>query len=190
MYLKILGSIAIGLLVLTGCQKGDKQQEGAEQQEGTEQQEGMEQQQSPDMQEGQMPEEMEEGEEIEVSEEEIDKFAEAAQRVQTINQDVQQKMNEKVEDEGMDPDRFNEIQQSQQTQQEGENPASDEEMEQFRNIMEELQNVQSDAEGDMVEAIEKAGLTMERYQQIAEAAQRDPDLMQKLQEKLQGSMEQ
>lgn len=178
MYLKILGSITIGLLLLAGCQKGEQKQEGSEQQE------------SQEMQEQEMPQQMEEGEEIEVSEEEIDKFAEAARRVQTINQEIQQKMNEKVEDEGMDPERFNEIQRSQQTQQEGENPATDEEMEQFRTIMEELQNVQSDAEGDMVEAIEEAGLTMERYQQIAEAAQRDPELMQKLQEKLQGSMEQ
>ncbi|MFO8234588.1 MAG: DUF4168 domain-containing protein [Bacteroidales bacterium] len=181
MYLKILGSLAIGLLILSGCQQGDKKQEG----EG----EGEQQQAPSEMQEQQMPDQMEQGEDIDVSEEELDKFVDAARRVQTINQEVQQDINKTVEDEGMEVERFNEIQRSQQMQQEGESDATEEEMQQFRNIMEELQNVQTGAEEEMEKAIEDAGLTMQRYQQIAEAAQRDSELMQKLQEKLQGSME-
>ncbi|MGM0496573.1 MAG: DUF4168 domain-containing protein [Bacteroidota bacterium] len=180
MYLKIVGSLLIGLMFITGC---GKKQGGSEQ----DQQQGQEQASPEDQQE--MPGEMQEEQDIDVSDEEIEKFVEAVNAVQSINQGAQEEMSKTIEDEGMDPRRFQEIQQSQQSQQQGDaQDVSDKEMQQYQSIMKEMESVQSGLQEDMKDAIEDVGLTMERYQQIANAAQNDTALMQRIQKKLEGSM--
>ncbi len=183
MYLKLLGSVIIGVLLITGCQKGGKQnQEGDESQTTQE-----EQTQSTDQQQA-MPGQMGQQEDIEVNDEEIQKFVEAAKQVQSISMGAQQNMNKMVQDEEMDAQRFNEIQRSQQNQQ-GNANATDAEMEQYRNIMKQIEDLQSNAQKDMEKAIQDAGLTVERYQIIAQAAQQDTTLMKKIQEEMQSSMQ-
>ncbi len=178
MYLKIVGSLLIGLMFITSCGKkqgGDEQDQSQSQQQTT--QEGQQQ----------MPGEMQQTQDIEVSDAEIEKFVDAVNAVQSVNQGAQQKMSKKIQDEGMDPQRFQEIQRAQQSQQQNAN-ATDKEMQQYQNIMKEMESVQSGMQEEMKKAIEDAGLTMQRYQQIANAAQNDTALMQRIQTKIQSSM--
>jgi hypothetical protein len=167
------------VLLITGCQKGGKQDQEGDKNQATEQQ--SDQQQA-------MPGQLGQQGDIEVSDEEIQKFVEAAKQVQSISMGVRQDMNKAVQDEDMGAQRFNEIQRSQQTQQ-GNANATDAEMEQYQKIMEKIQNLQSSAQGDMEKAIKDAGLTVERYQSIAQAAQQDTTLMKQIQEEMQSSMQ-
>jgi len=180
MYLKIVGSLLIGLMFITGCGKkqGGNEQDKAQSQE----------QAAPEGQQ-QMPGQMQQKQDIDVSDEEIKKLVDAVSAIQSINQGAQQEMSKKIQDEGMNPRRFQEIQRAQQSQQQNAN-ATDEEMKQYQNIMKEMESVQAGLQEDMKNAIEDAGLTMQRYQQIANAAQNDTTLMQRIQRKIQSSMEQ
>jgi hypothetical protein len=49
--------------------------------------------------------------------------------------------------------------------------------------------MQSGAQEDMQKAIEDAGLSMQRYQQIARAAQQDTSLMKRLQDAMRKGMQ-
>jgi len=178
MYLKIVGSLLIGIMFITGC--GKKQ--GGDEQNKTQSQE-----QTAKEGQQQMPGQMQQKQDIDVSDAEIEKFVNAVNAIQSINQGAQQEMSKKIQDEGMNPRRFQEIQRAQQSQQQNAN-ATDEEMKQYQNIMKEMEAVQSGLQEDMKKAIEDAGLTMQRYQQIANAAQNDTSLMQRIQTKIQSSM--
>jgi len=178
MYLKIVGSLLIGLMFITGCGK---------KQGGSEKDQPQSQEQSAQEGQQQMPGQMQQGQDIEVSDKEVEKFVDAVNAVQSINRGAQQEMSKKIQDEGMDPQRFQEIQRSQQSQQ-GNANVTDEEMKQYQNIMKEMESVQAGLQEDMKKAIEDAGLTMQRYQQIANAAQNDTTLMKRIQTKIQTSM--
>lgn len=179
MYFKILGSLIIGLMFITGCgKKADDAQKG--------QQESQEQT-TPSGQEsiqGQMNQAN-----IEVSDAEVKKFVDAVRKVQNINRGAQQEMSKAVQDEGMNVKRFQEIQKSQQSQQQGQANATDAEMEKYRNIMKKMQKVQSGMQEDMKKAIKDAGLSMQRYQQIAKAARNDSTLMKKIQTEMRSSLQ-
>lgn len=179
MYLKILGSVIIGLMFLTGCGK----KSGETQKEQTEGQE----QAAPSGQQ-QLQEQMGQGD-IEVEDAEIKKFVDAVRKVQSINRGAQQEMSKAVQDEGMEVKRFQEIQKAQQSQQQGNANATDAEMKKYRNIMKKMEDVQSGMQKEMQKAVKDAGLTMQRYQQIAKAARKDSTLMKKIQNEMRSSME-
>jgi len=178
---KILGTLAISLLVITGCKNSGNQQSTDGGQETPTQQAPAGSNQS-------MPGQMQQPADIDVSTKEIQQFVSAAQSIQGINQEAQQKVGKAVEDEGMSQRRFSEIRQSQQSQNQGQANATEEEMEQYRNIMQTLQNMRTGMRDNMENAIKQSGLTMQRYQQIAKAAQTDTALMKRIQQKLQSSM--
>lgn len=177
---KILGTLAISLLLITGCKKsGDQQATDGNQETTTQQAPGGSQN---------MPGQMQQPADIDVSEEEIQQFVSAAQSIQGLNREAQQKLGKAVEDEGMSQRRFSEIQQSQQSQNKGEANATEEEMKQYQNIMQKLQDLRTGIRENMKNAIKQSGLTMQRYQQIARAAQTDTALMKRIQQQLQSSM--
>ncbi|MGM0530091.1 MAG: DUF4168 domain-containing protein [Bacteroidota bacterium] len=177
-------------MLLVGCNQGGDQQEG----DGSDQS-GTPEEQQPSADEQQMPEQMEQQGDIDVSDEEIEQFVSAANEIQELNRQMQEEVGDAIEDEGMDRQRFDEIHRSQQSQQPGQSgqqgdqsDATDEEMEQYQSIIKKLQNMQSGSQKEMQQAIEDAGLSMQRYQEIAKAAQMDSSLMKKLQEEMGGSM--
>ena len=121
----------------------------------------------------------------EVSAEELKQFASALQEVQTINQQIQQKMVSAVEDEGLEVQRYKEIMQAQQ------NPnmevsATDQELKQYETATQEVGKLQAKAEQEMEEKIIAEDLTLSRYQEIMTLIQNDPELQQRIQEYLQG----
>ncbi|WP_189605219.1 DUF4168 domain-containing protein [Salinimicrobium marinum] len=116
---------------------------------------------------------------IEVSDAELEKFAQAFQRIRMINQEAQQQMMQVVQDEGMDIQRFNEIYQASM------DPAvnvetTSEEQEQYSNISSEIEKMQGSFQSRMEEVITKQDMTVQRYEQIATQLQTDPQLQERL----------
>lgn len=115
----------------------------------------------------------------EVSDAELEKFAQAFQRIRMINQEAQQQMTQVVQDEGMDIQRFNEIFQASM------DPAVNveitaEEKEQYSNISSEIEAMQGSFQSRMEEVITAQDLTVQRYEQIATQLQTDPQLQERL----------
>jgi hypothetical protein len=115
----------------------------------------------------------------EVSDAELEKFAQAFQRIRMINQEAQQQMTQVVQDEGMDIQRFNEIYQASM------DPAvnvetTSEEQKQYANISSEIEKMQGSFQSRMEEVITAQDLTVQRYEQIATQLQTDPQLQERL----------
>jgi ubiquinone biosynthesis protein UbiJ len=120
----------------------------------------------------------------EVTDKELKQFASAFQQVQRVDQNAQQIMIKAVQDEGLEVQRFNEIQQAQQANQEVD--ASNEEIKKYESASTELKKIQVQAQQEMQEKITEEGLTVPRYQEIATSIQASPELQEKLQEYLKG----
>lgn len=123
-----------------------------------------------------------EANQVKLSDGELQQFAKAFVMVQTVNQQTQQKMAAKVEENGMDVMRYNELQKASQ------NPnadleASKEEMADFNATVEDLQAIQMKAQQKMQQTIENdTELTIQEYQEIMAMVQKDPELQSKLQQ--------
>lgn len=116
----------------------------------------------------------------EVSDADLRKFAQAYQEIQAENQKAQGEMRTAIEKEGLDPQRYNEIQQIVQ------NPDSTvdvpkEEMAKHEKASEELNKIQSKFQTKMEATINKNGLTMVRFNEVFASIQNNPALQQKVQ---------
>ena len=119
-----------------------------------------------------------------VSDEEISKFAITFQKMRMMNQDVMRQLTEVVTREGMEVPRFNEIHQAEM------DPAktvemTEEEQEKYKKIAAELEKMQLSFTKQMEGLISEAGLTPERYEEIATRLQTDPALQERLKAELQ-----
>ena len=117
----------------------------------------------------------------EVSDADMKLFASAFQQVQAVNQQVQNKMVGAIQEEGLDIQKFNEIQQASQAEGE-ESDISEEDMAKYQKSIQAIQAVQQEAQQQMKKAIEESGLAVEKYQNIMRAVQEDPAIQAKLQE--------
>jgi hypothetical protein len=115
-----------------------------------------------------------------VSDEELKQFASAVIEIQSINLQAQEKMINTVQDEGLEVQRFNEIQLA--LEDPGQDHAiTEEELKDFESISEKLDRIQAEAEQEMIDKIKEEGLTENRYQEIAVEVQNDTILLEKLQ---------
>lgn len=119
----------------------------------------------------------------EYSAEEIDLFAEAVVEVLPIQQKAEQKMVEEIEDQGMDLDKFNQIarQMQQGTEPEG---VEDEDMQTFQSISEEIQSVQMESQQEINKVITETGISPAMYQEMIAAYSSNPQIKQKVDQKL------
>ena len=111
---------------------------------------------------------------------ELNKFADAFQEVQVENQAAQQKMMGIIKEEGLDVQRFTEIQKAQMNP-EAKVEATDEELKMHAAVVVELKKMQPALESKMQEIIVDHGLTLDRYKAVAMALQQDKSLQQKFQ---------
>ncbi|MFO7934671.1 MAG: DUF4168 domain-containing protein [Bacteroidales bacterium] len=123
-----------------------------------------------------------------VSEEEMKQFAASIQQVEIINQQAQQKMVSAVEKEGIEVERYNEMQQADMDP-DREIDATGEEMEKYNQATEALAIIQARTQEEMQDKITQEGLTVARYQEIATIISNDPEMQQKLREILQDQVE-
>lgn len=114
-----------------------------------------------------------------VSDAELQKFADAFQKMRMINQEVQRKMTEVVEAEEMQIQRFNEIHKA-TIDPALEPDLTEEEQKMYDSIISELEKAQKDFQKRMEALIKDSGLSLERYQQIARQLQTDAKLQQRL----------
>ena len=123
-----------------------------------------------------------------VSEEEMKQFATSIQQVEIVNQQAQQEMVSVVEKEGLEVQRYNEMQQADMDP-DREIDATGEEMEKYDQATEELGKIHARTQEKMQESITEEGLTVDRYQEIATIISNDPEMQQKLREILQDQVD-
>lgn len=115
-----------------------------------------------------------------ISDTQLAQFADAYMTVQTQNQEAQQEMIAVIEKEGLEVERFSEIQEASLNPNQ-ESDATPEEMKKHAKAIEKIDAMQPEFEKKAIEGIEKSGISMEEYQNIASAVQQDQKLQQKLQ---------
>lgn len=121
---------------------------------------------------------------VDVNDEELDKFVRAVDKVRELQEDTQEKMIEVIESEGLDTNRFVQINNLQQSPDADINDqVTEDELESFNKAMQKVQTLQQDMQNKQIQAIEEQGIEVDRYVQIAQAAQQDPELLQRIQEK-------
>lgn len=184
-FLKYLSSLVL-VLALIGCQNDTEETAEQAPQQTPQQQPSQQPNQMGQMQQPAAPD-------IDVSDDEAEAFVDAAMDAQEVQMKAQKKMVGIIEEEGLDVQTYQKIAQS--TQMGQSSPESDtissEQMEKFKSASESLQEVQGEIQQEVVAAVEDAGMEMQRFQQISQAAQQDPELRKtiqtKMQEKTQGS---
>lgn len=117
--------------------------------------------------------------EVNVTDAELEKFATAYQGIQLANQDAQKKMIATVEEQDLDIEKFNEIHQARMQNQEID--ATKEELEKHAKAVENLDKLQPEIQSQMEQIVTDAGLTVERFEQINQAMQSNPEILQRLQ---------
>ncbi len=119
------------------------------------------------------------------SDEELEKFANAILQVMTIQHEGQAEMIEIIEDHGMTVERFNEIMMQAQEMPLEQVEATEEEKEVYLEVIEQIDEIQIELEEELVEVIEEEGLSIEKYEEIMQEYQQNPELQQLIQQMLQ-----
>ena len=122
---------------------------------------------------------MAQGTQSQITDAELEKFATVFQQMRMMNQEVQQKMTQVVEEEDMQIQRFNEIHKA-ELDPAIEVDATEEEQENYETIVSEIEGIQVDFQEKMESLIKDNGLSIERYQQIATRLQTDAQLQERL----------
>lgn len=117
------------------------------------------------------------------SEEEIDLFAEAVSDVLPIQQKAEQKMVSEIEEQGMELDKFNQIARQMQQGVEPEG-VQEEDMQDFQSISEEIQGIQMETQQEINQVITETGISPAMYQEMIAAYSSNPQIKQKVDQKL------
>ena len=119
------------------------------------------------------------------TDDELEKFAGAVMQVMTIQQEGQAEMMGIIEEHGMTVERFNEIMMQTQEMPLEQVEATEEEKETYLEVIEQIDEIQIGLEAELIEAIEEEGLSIEKYEEIMEEYQQNPELQQLIQQMLQ-----
>lgn len=115
-----------------------------------------------------------------ISDVQLAQFADAYINMQKENQEAQSQIMTMIEAEGLEVDRFSQIQQA-ANDPSLESDATPEEVKKHASIMAKIEGMQDHFEQRAIAGIEASGITMEEYQEIASALQQDQTLVTKLQ---------
>ncbi|MEX0812454.1 MAG: DUF4168 domain-containing protein [Chitinophagales bacterium] len=116
----------------------------------------------------------------EVSDAELEKFVNALNKVNQVQEQYQGEMVQQVEKSGLDVERFNEIANAQQNPNQ-EVEASEKELANFQTAVEKISSTQQEMQSELQNAVVDAGMQPTRYQQIMNQVNQDPALQQKVQ---------
>lgn len=115
-----------------------------------------------------------------VSDTDLAQFADAYINLQVKNQEIEQDVMAVIEKEGLDIEKFNQIQEASMNP-EQKNDATPDEMKKHAKVMTKIQEMQPEMEKKAISGIEETGLSLEKYQTLAAAIQQDQGLQQRLQ---------
>ncbi len=122
----------------------------------------------------------------EVSPEDLQRFASVIQQIQSIQQESQAEAVGVLESEGLSPQQFNAILETQRNPEA--QPATDisqDELQSFEQAITQVADIQQQAQVRMQAAVEQEGLDVQRFNQIGAIVREDPALMQQVQQMLQ-----
>ncbi|MFP4374211.1 MAG: DUF4168 domain-containing protein [Spirochaetaceae bacterium] len=119
---------------------------------------------------------------------EFDRFVDALQTVQSVQEDVNEEIDELITESPLSEQDFQQIHQELQGQPDAEGgggtEVSETEREQYRDLMERIGSTQESSQEEMITAIEDNGLDVNRFNEIMMAARSDAELQQELQQEL------
>lgn len=118
--------------------------------------------------------------EKDISDTELAQFADAYIMVQMQNQEAQQEMVSIIQDEGLEVERFSLIQQAAMDPNQ-KSDATKEEMTKHENAASKIQALQPAMEKKAIDGIQSTGISIEQYESLASAIQKDQGLQQRLQ---------
>jgi hypothetical protein len=116
-----------------------------------------------------------------ISDGDIKLFVDASTRLMELQQESEQAMLTILEEEKISIDKFNTLAQAHQQQKLAEAEGTAEEKAAFNKAVQRMMAMQPDIEKNMQQAIQKDGMTVERYEQIMMAYQQDPAVQAKIQ---------
>ncbi len=114
----------------------------------------------------------------------IQKFAKAYQSIQTIRSEAEEKMADAVETEGLTVDEFNTL--AEKSLADNAPPADAEAAQKFEAAIGRIVTLRQGAEETMAQAIEKTGLSVDRFNEILEQSDQDADLYQRIGDQING----
>ncbi|PSO98171.1 MAG: hypothetical protein BRC53_06020 [Cyanobacteria bacterium SW_6_48_11] len=121
-----------------------------------------------------------------ISQEELEKFANALEQIQTIQQESQQQMAQAVESTGLSEQRYKQIDKAQQNPNaEGTSEVSDQEMQKFQQAQSKLAEIQKQSQSKMEQAVKDVGLEVQQFNRIFAAIQQNPELLKKVRQMIQ-----
>ena len=120
-----------------------------------------------------------------VSDEELTNLGDAAEALEPIQIETQEKVRSAVEEEDLSFERFQQMMMAMQNPQMAQQVnITAEEKSKIQTLQPALMEIQTEARQKMSTTIQENGLTMQRYQQIILGAQQDPELMTRVEEEL------
>lgn len=115
-----------------------------------------------------------------VSDEELEQFVKTTQELQGVQQNFQSKVQDMVSEEDMEFQRFQQIMMSKQNPQMAQKmEVTDDEEATIKKLQPELQKMSQEAQKKQLSVIQEQGLSPQRFQQIAQAVQSNPQMMQR-----------
>lgn len=120
-----------------------------------------------------------------VSDEELDQIVTVMGELEPIQVKAQEQIGAALEEEGISMERFQQMMMAMQNPQMADQVnITDDEMAIIQKMQPTLMQIQGEAEQEMSAKMEENGLSMQRYRMIVMGAQQDPELMERLQGKL------
>lgn len=116
-----------------------------------------------------------------ISDADIKLFVDASTRLMELQQQSEQAMLGILQEEKLSVEKFNDLAQAHQQQKLAEAEATAEEKAAFNKAIQRMMEMQPDIEKNLQTAIQKDGMTVERYEQIMLAYQQDPAVQAKIQ---------
>ncbi|MHC2991984.1 hypothetical protein OB13_10430 [Pontibacter sp. HJ8] len=116
-----------------------------------------------------------------ISDADLQQFVDASSRLMELQKANEQTMLTILQEEKLSVEKFNELAQAQQQQKLETATATAEEKAAFNKAIGRMMEMQPTIEQDMRQAIQKDGMTMERYEQIMLAYQQDTAIQAKIQ---------
>lgn len=123
---------------------------------------------------------------IDPDSQEFDRFVEALQDVQTVQEEINQEVSEVISESDLSEERFNEIYRATQSPDVAvEDETSGAERRTYEDVFDRINEIQSESQSEMVEAVEENELSVSRFNELIVAIRGDPELQGALQERMQ-----
>ncbi|WP_162055296.1 DUF4168 domain-containing protein [Pontibacter pamirensis] len=114
------------------------------------------------------------------SDADLKQFADASSRLMLVQQEGEKTMLGILQEENLSIDKFNEMAQAHQQQKLTEVDATAEEMAAFNKAAQRMMEMQPEMQKEVETAIQKDGMTLEKYEQIMMAYRQDPALQERV----------